>query len=85
MSLRFSVGTTILVDIDSHFYETSKGEGKGWRISRVYDDERAFFKINRVDPGKPCPYHLSGKYGDLGWVSPFAIKREIEFEYSKYY
>lgn len=85
MSLRFRVGTTILVDIDSHFYEDSYGEGEGWRIRKVYNDEYAYFKINRVAPGRPCPYHLCGKYGDLGWVSPSAIIREVEVEYRNYY
>ncbi len=48
-----------------------------------YNDEHEHFTINRVvDLNRKCPYHIKGKYGDLGWVSPYAIKREVEFEYS---
>lgn len=83
MSFRYREGTTIYVYLDSHFYRTSYGEGEGWPIRKVYKDEREYFTINRVAPlNRPCPYHISGKYGDLGWVAPDAIKREVEFEFS---
>ena len=83
MSLEFSVEETVIVDLDSYFYKTCYGEGQGWPIRKVYHDEKDYFRINRTKPGKPCPYHLAGKYGDLGWVEPYAIRErvEIDFEY----
>ena len=82
-SFYYKEGTSIYVYLDSYFYKTSYGEGKGWPISKVYDDEHDYFTINRVAPlNRPCPYHISGKYGDLGQVSPSAIKREVAFGFS---
>ena len=69
----------VLVDINEYFYRSSEGEDdedispekrRGIPIYRVYDDERAYFKITSKRNGM---YHLSGKYGDLGWVYPSAI------------
>lgn len=83
MSLRYSENTVILVDLDSHFYRTSYGEGQGWTIRSVYNDEKSYFRINHVaPPNRPCPYHIAGKYGDLGWVSPNAIIRKVEVEFN---
>ena len=69
----------VLVDINEYFYYSSEGEydedispekRRGKHIYDVYDDERAYFKITSKSNGM---YHLSGKYGDLGWVYPSAI------------
>ena len=81
MSLEYSEEETVLVDLDSHFYKTCYGEGKGWPISKVYNDEKDYFLINHSMPGTPCPYHLKGKYGNLGWVRPNAIIRRIEINF----
>lgn len=68
-------GTIVIVDLDSYFYRDSDGNGRGWPISKVYNDESEHFTINHVNPGHECPYHIHGKYGDLGWVRPSAIIR----------
>ena len=62
----------VLVDINSYFYSDSEGNGKGWRISSVIDDEYAEMRITKKRNGM---YHLAGKYGNLGWVYPSAIVR----------
>ena len=77
MSLEYDEEETVLVDLDSHFYKSCYGEGKGWPIRKVYNDEKDYFIINHTKYGKPCPYHLKGKYGNLGWVKPSAIIRRI--------
>ena len=83
MSFRYKAGTTIYLDLDSHFYKDSYGERKWWSIRSVYNDAHEHFTINRVvDLNRKCPYHIKGKYGDLGWVSPYAIRRKVEFEFS---
>lgn len=83
MSLTIKEGTCVLLDLDSYFYKTSYKEGKGWKIRTVYNDEHEHFRINRkIYPGRPCPYHVAGKYGDLGWVEPIAIIRVVEVEYN---
>ena len=81
MSLEYYEEETVLVDLDSHFYKTCYGEGKGWPIRKVYNDEKDYFLINHSMPGTPCPYHLKGKYGNLGWVRPNAIIRRIEINF----
>lgn len=60
----------VLVNINEHFYSDSEGHGKGWPISKVYNDEREQLRITNERNGM---YHLAGKYGDLGWVYPSAI------------
>ena len=69
----------VIVDIDSHFYKSSEGEDdddipanerRGWPIRRVCSDESAHFKVTSERNGM---YHLTGKYGNLGWVYPSAI------------
>jgi len=85
-SFYYEEGTTIYLYLDSCFYRTSYMEGQGWPISRVYKDENEHFVIDKVvDLKRPCPYHIKGKYGPLGWVSPAAIKREVEFGFSYNY
>ena len=71
--MSYRVGMVVRISLNEHFYRDSDGNGRGWPISKVYDDEYAHFTINYVAPGKPKPIHLHGKYGDLGWVSPSAI------------
>jgi len=82
MSLEYYEEETVLVDLDSHFYKSCYGEGKGWPIRKVYNDEKDYFVINHTKYGKPCPYHLKGKYGDLGWVEPSAIIRRISINFA---
>lgn len=71
--MSYHVGMIVRVSLYEHFYRDSDGNGQGWPISKVYDDEHEHFRINHVNPGHSKPIHLSGKYGDLGWVSPSAI------------
>ena len=77
--MSYRVGTVVVISLNEHFYADADGNGKGWPISRVYNDEREHFTINYFKPGKPKPIHLHGKYGDLGWVSPSAIIRVISY------
>lgn len=70
---KMSVNQVVIVDINRHFYRDADGNGQGWPISRVVNDEAAHFRITRNIPGKRCPIHLAGKYGPLGWVSPDVI------------
>ena len=54
--------------MDSRFYGDSEGHNPGLRVRDVYNDEGAYMRIDRYNPGSSHPYHISGKYGPLGWV-----------------
>lgn len=32
------------------------------------DVENDYIKIDRIKPGSKYPYHISGKYGEIGWT-----------------
>ena len=53
--------------MDSRFYRDSYGNGPGLRVRDVYNDEKNYLRIDRVNPGSSHPFHISGKYGPLGW------------------
>lgn len=53
--------------MDSRFYRDSAGNGPGLRVRDVYNDEKDYLRIDRVNPGSSHPFHISGKYGPLGW------------------
>ena len=54
--------------MNARFYRDSEGNGPGLRIRDVYNDEKGYMRVDRVNPGSSHPYHISGKYGPLGWV-----------------
>lgn len=54
--------------MDSRFCRDSSGRGPGLRIGDVYDDEKDYMRIDMVNPGSSHPFHISGKYGPLGWT-----------------
>ena len=54
--------------MDSRFHRDSDGNGPGLRIRDVFNDEGAYLHIDRVNPGSSHPFHVSGKYGPLGWI-----------------
>ena len=53
--------------MNSRFYRDSDGNGPGLRVRDVYNDERGYMRIDRINPGSSHPFHISGKYGPLGW------------------
>lgn len=50
----------------THFYADSEGNGRGKTFSQV--NEGGYYHVNRVNPGAEHPFHVAGKYGDLGWI-----------------
>jgi hypothetical protein len=55
--------------MDSRFCRDSSGRGPGLRIRDVYKDERNYMRIDKYNPGSSHPFHISGKYGPLGWTN----------------
>ena len=53
--------------MDSRFYRDSYGNGPGLSIRDVYRDEGRYLHVDRINPGGSHPFHISGKYGSLGW------------------
>ena len=48
--------------MDTRFHRDSDGNGPGIRIRGVYDNTTIYH------PYPSHPYHISGKYGPLGWI-----------------
>jgi hypothetical protein len=54
--------------MNNRFHRDSDGNGPGLRIKDVYKDEAPYLRVDRFNPGSKHPYHISGKYGPLGWI-----------------
>lgn len=54
--------------MNTRFHADSSGRGAGLSIADVYRDEGPYLRIDKVNPGSQCPFHVSGKYGPLGWI-----------------
>ena len=55
--------------MNSRFCRDSSGRGPGLRIGDVYNDEKDYMRVDRINPGSSHPFHISGKYGPLGWTN----------------
>lgn len=61
----------VIVDKNAPYYTDSTCQ-RGTTIGDVCRDESPRFRITKQKNGM---YHLSGQYGDLGWVYRSAIRK----------
>lgn len=59
----------VIVDKNARFYTDSSCQSRR-TIGQVCGEESPMLRITRQRDGM---YHLSGKYGDIGWVDSSAI------------
>lgn len=56
----------MFVPSGTHFYADSEGNGRGKTFSQVKED--GYYRVTKENRGAEHPYHISGKYGPLGWI-----------------